>query len=72
MLEQYPFDLAYDKGKQIVESGVLGEVRSFQLDFYGFVEAGSKYHATSWRTVPDYQGGFLLVSGTLSHFLRML
>jgi len=23
----------------------------------GYVEDGSKYQATPWRTVPDYQGG---------------
>lgn len=70
VLEQYPFDLAYHRGHEIAKAGTLGELRSYSLEFYGFVEAGSKYHATSWREKPQYQGGFLLDGGV--HFFAGL
>jgi len=70
VLEQYPFDLAYHHGHELVKSGALGELRSYSLDWYGFVEPGSKYHATSWREKPQYQGGFLLDGGV--HFFAGL
>ncbi len=69
-MEQYPFDLAYHRGHELAKSGALGELRSYSLEFYGYVEAGSKYHATSWREKPDYQGGFLLDGGV--HFFAGL
>ncbi|ODO05492.1 hypothetical protein I350_04543 [Cryptococcus amylolentus CBS 6273] len=39
-----------------------GPILYWDLKFIAFVEDGSKYHATSWRTIPDYQG-FLLDGG---------
>jgi hypothetical protein len=35
----------------------IGPVLYWNLKMEGYVEDGSKYQATPWRTVPDYQGG---------------
>ncbi|KAJ9112066.1 hypothetical protein QFC22_006362 [Naganishia vaughanmartiniae] len=41
-------------------SGPLGPVLFYELKMIIHVASGKKYHATEWRNVPDYQGGFLL------------
>lgn len=33
------------------------------MNFETVLPSGASYHATTWRTVPDYQGGFLLDGG---------
>lgn len=38
----------------------IGPVLYWNLKMEGYVEDGSKYQATPWRTVPDYQGGMSL------------
>lgn len=35
----------------------LGPVLYWNLKSEQYVEDGSKYQATPWRTIPDYQGG---------------
>ncbi|GHJ89042.1 hypothetical protein NliqN6_5444 [Naganishia liquefaciens] len=40
--------------------GPLGPVLFYDLKMIIYVASGKKYHATEWRNVPDYQGGFLL------------
>lgn len=42
----------------------LGPVLYWNLKMEGYVEDGSKYQATPWRTIPDYQGG-KLISNTI-------
>jgi hypothetical protein len=37
----------------------LGDVLYWQLNMHAYLEDGSKYQATQWRTIPDYQGGKL-------------
>ncbi|KAK0617577.1 hypothetical protein B0T14DRAFT_547337 [Immersiella caudata] len=53
---------------QIKEIG--GDLRTFRLSRYGWVAEGDKYLNTSWRKVPEYQGGFLLDGGV--HFVAAL
>ncbi|OWT39076.1 NAD-binding Rossmann fold oxidoreductase family protein [Cryptococcus neoformans Bt1] len=48
----------------------LGPVLFWDIKFTAYVEDGSKYHATGWRTIPDYQGGFLLDGGV--HWAALL
>ncbi|WWD18996.1 hypothetical protein CI109_103453 [Kwoniella shandongensis] len=48
----------------------LGPMLNWKLNFEAYVEDGSKYQATEWRTVPAYQGGFLLDGGV--HFSALL
>ncbi|KAF2851450.1 oxidoreductase-like protein family [Plenodomus tracheiphilus IPT5] len=45
----------------------LGRILTFRVRVAAFVEQGGKYYETSWRKVPEYQGGFLLDGGV--HFV---
>jgi hypothetical protein len=47
------FTFARDALKQ----KAIGPVLYWNLKMEGYVEDGSKYQATPWRTIPDYQGG---------------
>ncbi|KAH7067417.1 hypothetical protein BKA63DRAFT_607281 [Paraphoma chrysanthemicola] len=44
----------------------LGRVLTFRARVAAYVNPGGKYYETSWRKVPEYQGGFLLDGGV--HF----
>jgi len=46
--------------------GGIGAIRHVTVSMYGFTGKDSKWYKTPWRTVPDYQGGFLLDGGV--HF----
>lgn len=48
----------------------LGPVLYWRLHFETMLPAGASYHATPWRTIPDYQGGFLLDGGV--HWAALL
>ncbi|KAK4442904.1 hypothetical protein QBC34DRAFT_488631 [Podospora aff. communis PSN243] len=52
----------------MIKSG--GRLSTFRLARYGWVAPGDKYLNTSWRKVPQYQGGFLLDGGV--HFVAAL
>ncbi|GMK59134.1 hypothetical protein CspeluHIS016_0701490 [Cutaneotrichosporon spelunceum] len=41
----------------------VGPVLYWQMHYETLLPEGVSYHATTWRTVPDYQGGFLLDGG---------
>ncbi|KAK4182373.1 oxidoreductase-like protein [Podospora australis] len=47
-----------------------GNLLTFRMHKYGYVEADNKYFNTDWRKVPGYQGGFLLDGGV--HFVAAL
>ncbi|WVQ68145.1 uncharacterized protein L199_006351 [Kwoniella botswanensis] len=59
-----------DAGELIRNTPELGPILFWNLNFQGFVEDGSKYQKTAWRTIPDYQGGFLLDGGV--HWTALL
>ncbi|BEI89727.1 uncharacterized protein CcaverHIS019_0210890 [Cutaneotrichosporon cavernicola] len=40
-----------------------GPVLYWRMHYETILPQGASYHATTWRTVPDYQGGFLLDGG---------
>lgn len=44
----------------------LGKVTGFVVRLHSMMEQSNKYYQTPWRTVPEYQGGFLLDGGV--HF----
>lgn len=52
-----------EAGRILANTPELGPILYWSLNMEGNIPDGSKYHATSWRTVPDYQGGFLLDGG---------
>ncbi|GAA5949349.1 hypothetical protein JCM21900_005619 [Sporobolomyces salmonicolor] len=62
--EQFPYEQSYDKAREIIQHGKIGEVRAFSAEV--FVQPGPLSAATEWRKTPEYQGGFLLDGGV--HF----
>jgi len=46
-----------------IKAGAVGDVRSFNYSIINNTDKSSKWYNTAWRTVPDYQGGFLLDGG---------
>ncbi|KAK8854856.1 hypothetical protein IAR55_003595 [Kwoniella newhampshirensis] len=57
-------------GEKLASTPELGPILHWKLNAEGYVEDGSKYHSTEWRTVPAYQGGFLLDGGV--HWAALL
>ncbi|KAJ7180933.1 hypothetical protein C8R46DRAFT_1070972 [Mycena filopes] len=49
-------------GKAIAE-GKIGKVNFFKAVVVNHIDVDNKWYKTPWRTVPDYQGGFLLDGG---------
>ncbi|KAG6884224.1 hypothetical protein C0993_000288 [Termitomyces sp. T159_Od127] len=46
-----------------IAAGKIGQVIFFRTVTYNHIDKTSKWYNTPWRTVPDYQGGFLLDGG---------
>ncbi|KAF8649440.1 hypothetical protein AX16_005805 [Volvariella volvacea WC 439] len=46
-----------------IKAGKIGEVSLFKTNVYNFIDEESKWYKTPWRTIPDYQGGFILDGG---------
>ncbi|EJD01910.1 NAD-binding protein [Fomitiporia mediterranea MF3/22] len=71
--ENYEAEPGYRRAAEVIRQGKIGEIRFFRLTAVGYVGKDSKWYKTPWRTVPDYQGGFLLDGGVHSvALLRML
>lgn len=49
-----------------IAAGKIGKVTFFSSRTVNFIDKNSKWYNTPWRTVPDYQGGFLLDGGVHS------
>ncbi|KAM6501411.1 oxidoreductase family protein [Amanita muscaria] len=61
--ENYEAEPGYRKAAELVREGRIGQLIQFKAVVEVNVTQESKYYKTSWRTVPDYQGGFLLDGG---------
>ncbi|KAJ7656343.1 oxidoreductase family protein [Mycena polygramma] len=48
---------------ELIKAGNIGKVNFFKAVVMNFMDIENKYYKTPWRTVPDYQGGFLLDGG---------
>ncbi|WVW85706.1 hypothetical protein I302_107744 [Kwoniella bestiolae CBS 10118] len=59
-----------EAGELISNTPELGPILFWNLNMQGYIEDGSKYQKTTWRTIPDYQGGFLLDGGV--HWTALL
>ncbi|KAJ6620565.1 hypothetical protein B0H10DRAFT_2020860 [Mycena sp. CBHHK59/15] len=46
-----------------IAEGKIGKVIFFKAAVMNYIDVSNKYYKTPWRTVPDYQGGFLLDGG---------
>ncbi|CAO2653498.1 Nn.00g029090.m01.CDS01 [Neocucurbitaria sp. VM-36] len=56
-------------GEQKVKE-IGGEITTFAVEMFTFVDENNKWFNTEWRKTPDYQGGFLLDGGV--HFVAGL
>lgn len=43
----------------VLRDPIFGPVLYWRMHFETFLPIGTSYHATPWRTIPDYQGGTL-------------
>lgn len=58
--------------RKAIDDGAIGDVLHFNLSAVARTDSESKWYKTPWRTVPDYQGGFLLDGGVVSFFSPLL
>jgi len=68
--EQFPYEPAFGKAKEVLESGAIGELRSFEMQWLNWMPHDGKYNLTEWRNKPEYQGGYILDGGV--HFVAAL
>jgi len=61
--ENYEAEPGIRAAAAAIAAGKIGRVQFFRTIVYNYIDQSSKYYQTSWRTVPDYQGGFLLDGG---------
>ncbi|CAA7263395.1 unnamed protein product [Cyclocybe aegerita] len=61
--ENFEAEPGYRKAGEIVRSGKIGEVKFFKAVVVNHIDKDSKWYKSPWRTIPDYQGGFLLDGG---------
>ncbi len=51
------------RAASLLAQPAVGPVLYWRMHYETILPEGASYHATTWRTVPDYQGGFLLDGG---------
>ncbi|KAJ4479354.1 hypothetical protein J3R30DRAFT_3477681 [Lentinula aciculospora] len=61
--ENFETEPVYRAAGEAVRSGKIGNVLFFKASVVNYIDKTSKWYKTPWRTVPDYQGGFLLDGG---------
>ncbi|KAL7409667.1 oxidoreductase family protein [Mrakia frigida] len=64
--ENWEMEPVFLAAKKVLASKEQGELRSFAWNNSSRTEEGSRWISTSWRTVPTYQGGFILDGGVHS------
>ncbi|KAJ7625542.1 hypothetical protein FB45DRAFT_1083826 [Roridomyces roridus] len=61
--EDHEAEPGFRAARDIIEAGKIGKVNFFKAVKTGYVDVDNKYYKTPWRTIPAYQGGFLLDGG---------
>ncbi|KAK0460405.1 uncharacterized protein EV420DRAFT_1306330 [Desarmillaria tabescens] len=61
--ENYEVEPGIQEVGKLIGNGAIGKVIGFKACVLNYVDKDSKYYKTPWRTVPEYQGGFLLDGG---------
>ncbi|KAL0945755.1 hypothetical protein HGRIS_012044 [Hohenbuehelia grisea] len=61
--ENWEAEPGYRAAAEVVHSGKIGKIVFFTARVINHIDKDSKWYKTPWRTVPDYQGGFLLDGG---------
>ncbi|KAI5829354.1 NAD(P)-binding protein [Schizophyllum commune Tattone D] len=68
--ENFELENGFVTAAKLVKEGKIGDVISFRATVVNHIQVDNKYYNTPWRTVPQYQGGFLLDGGV--HFAAAL
>ncbi|KAI0357694.1 oxidoreductase family protein [Trametes cingulata] len=61
--ENFEAEPGYRAAQRVVQEGKIGKVTFYNARVVNYIDENSKWYKTPWRTVPDYQGGFLLDGG---------
>ncbi|KAF5373425.1 hypothetical protein D9615_009419, partial [Tricholomella constricta] len=61
--ENFEAEPGFRAAAAAIASGKIGKVIFFRTVVFNHIDKESKWYKTPWRTVPDYQGGFLLDGG---------
>ncbi|KAJ6534672.1 oxidoreductase family protein [Mycena vulgaris] len=61
--ENFEAEPGFRAAGEAIAAGKLGKVTFFKAVVTNHVDVDNKYYKTPWRTIPDYQGGFLLDGG---------
>ncbi|KAH7920870.1 NAD(P)-binding protein [Leucogyrophana mollusca] len=64
--ENFEAEPGYIAAGRAIRDGKIGKVTFFSSRVVNYIDQDSKWYKTPWRTVPDYQGGFLLDGGVHS------
>ncbi|ORY89324.1 hypothetical protein BCR35DRAFT_300458 [Leucosporidium creatinivorum] len=63
VMEQFVYEPGFDKARELLAEGAIGDLRMFSLEYNNFIAPDNKSHETAWRKTPEFQGGFLLDGG---------
>jgi predicted dehydrogenase len=66
--ENFRYLDAVREAKKLLKS--YGKITTFLVQVHQFMDQENKWYLSPWRTVPDYQGGFILDGGV--HFIAAL
>lgn len=58
--ENYECEPGFIKAAEAIQAGKIGKISHWRLTKSGNIEPDNPYYKTPWRTVPDYQGGFIV------------
>ncbi|CAK5267469.1 unnamed protein product [Mycena citricolor] len=61
--ENFEAEPGYRAAGEMIATGSIGQVKLFKANVSNYIDKNNKYYNTPWRTIPDYQGGFLLDGG---------
>ncbi|KAI0089447.1 oxidoreductase family protein [Irpex rosettiformis] len=61
--ENWEVEPGYHAAAKAIRDGKIGKVAFFNARVVNYMAKDNKWYNTPWRTVPDYQGGFLLDGG---------
>ena len=58
--ENFECEPAFIKAAEAIQAGRIGKISHWRLSKADGIETDNPYYKTTWRTVPDYQGGFVV------------
>ncbi|KAF7309985.1 GFO-IDH-MocA domain-containing protein [Mycena indigotica] len=61
--ENYEAESGFRAAGELIKADRIGKVTFFKATVTNHIEVTNQYYKTPWRTVPEYQGGFLLDGG---------